>query len=332
MTTLISISYKIKSENYTEILVKPLPNFHRYLTFGTFMKEEIITDCNYIKKSIFCLINSFKFLSGLFYHGKWFTEYALDTQVIEKFIQDDKQHFDMIISELFVQEMMYLFAHKYKAPLVLVSTFDYEYLLFDTLATFSTASHIPLLAHAYNRNENLFNRMKNRIYYFFISRFRKYTYLAQFDEIVDNKFEDYKPIPSTYDIEKEVSLIMFNSLQILDLNKPKIKGVTDIAKIALKPAKPLPKHIKDFIESAEKGVIYISFGSILKTSLMPEHLLKIFQAAFKKIRMKVLMKFETQRKAFGDNVLVGNEFVDVLVSESKEFLFRRIAGYHKTVF
>jgi glucuronosyltransferase len=275
------------------------------------MKEGIITECNYLKKHLTCLHSNFQFLSGIFYHGKWFTEYALDTQVIERFIKNDNQKFDLIISELFVQEMMYTFAHKYKAPLALISSFDYEYLLFDTLATFSTASHIPLLAEAYNRNENLFNRLKNRIYYFFISRVRKYNYLSEMNEVLDQKFEKYLPIPTTYAIEKDVSLMMFNSLQVLDLNKPKVRGVVDIAKVALKPSlRPLPKHLLDFLESAENGVIYISFGSILKTTSMPDKLLNVFQEAFKRLKFKVLMKCESQKKLFSKNVMVSCEFID----------------------
>ncbi len=41
--------------------------------------------------------------------------------------------------------------------------------------------------------------------------------------------------------------------------------------------------LKDWVEGAEHGVIYLSFGSMMKASLMPESRRKLFVKVMKKL-------------------------------------------------
>ena len=41
-------------------------------------------------------------------------------------------------------------------------------------------------------------------------------------------------------------------------------NVIELGSLHVRDAKPLPKDLKQFMDSASKGVVYVSFGSALK--------------------------------------------------------------------
>lgn len=49
--------------------------------------------------------------------------HGLQTTNVQKFINTDKSHFDVILAEQFFQESFLMFAHKYNAPIVTLSEF-----------------------------------------------------------------------------------------------------------------------------------------------------------------------------------------------------------------
>lgn len=57
---------------------------------------------------------------------------------------------------------------------------------------------------------------------------------------------------------------------------------------------PLPDDIKDFIESAEHGVIYFSLGSNVKPSVMDEQKKLDILETFSKLKQKVIWKWDDE--------------------------------------
>ena len=72
------------------------------------------------------------------------------------------------------------------------------------------------------------------------------------------------------------------------------------------PAKPLPKDLATFVESAEHGVIFVSFGSILQASKMPEYKRVMMLKVFSRLDQKVIWKWEREMPDAPDNVLVSS--------------------------
>ena len=63
-----------------------------------------------------------------------------------------------------------------------------------------------------------------------------------------------------------------------------------------KPPKPLPKDLQEFFDtSGEAGVIYVSFGSVLQASEMSEEKRLLLLNVFKKLKQRVLWKWETEQ-------------------------------------
>lgn len=52
-------------------------------------------------------------------------EYTLENANVQKFIKSTGQHFDVIVTEEFFDDALYMLAHKYKAPMVTISKFAF---------------------------------------------------------------------------------------------------------------------------------------------------------------------------------------------------------------
>ena len=52
--------------------------------------------------------------------------------------------------------------------------------------------------------------------------------------------------------------------------------------------------LKEFLDDAKDGVIYVSFGSVVKAKYMDEDKRKAFLNVFRKLKQKVLWKWETE--------------------------------------
>lgn len=55
-----------------------------------------------------------------------------------------------------------------------------------------------------------------------------------------------------------------------------ISDVIPIGGAHIKPPKPLPNDLQRFLDESERGVIYFSLGSILRTSTLPKDLINTF--------------------------------------------------------
>ena len=72
-----------------------------------------------------------------------------------------------------------------------------------------------------------------------------------------------------------------------------------------RPAQELPEDLKQFMDSATEGVLYVSFGSVLQGSQVPKDKKAALLAAFGKLKEKVLMKWESDHlDGKPDNMMV----------------------------
>ena len=72
------------------------------------------------------------------------------------------------------------------------------------------------------------------------------------------------------------------------------------------PAKPLPEDLETFIQESEHGVIFVSFGSVLQASKMPEHKRKMMLNVFAGLKQKVIWKWEVPMPDAPENVLISS--------------------------
>ncbi|CAL4065676.1 unnamed protein product, partial [Meganyctiphanes norvegica] len=112
-------------------------------------------------------------------------------------------------------------------------------------------------------------------------------------------------MPHLLDIAHNSSLFIANSIRTMDpVGQPVGQNVVYAGGIHLKDAKPLTGDLEEWAQSSgEAGFIYMSFGSLVKTSEMPEEYRQVFIKAFSSIDLKVLWKSDQETMAdLPDNV------------------------------
>lgn len=201
------------------------------------------TDCVFGEKTISCFRYYTAELFATCKHGRAVSNLALRSPKIQEFISTNDEKFDMVIAELFAEEPIYAFAHKYKTPLVLISSFDYDFPTFAATGVHTIWSNIPQLQGTFDLANNFAQRLVDRVYTALLVLLRKALHINECNKIVEEVFEDFDP-PSVKELEKNAALVMFNSLEILGKSKLREQGFINIAGVHIQPVKPIRKYIQ----------------------------------------------------------------------------------------
>lgn len=144
-------------------------------------------------------------------------------------------------------------------------------------------------------------RFKERNHNVFISMFdwllRNVHYMPKQEALAKQYFSalltnETQRLPTVRQMERKISIIMVNSHIAIDHQRPSMPNIVNVGGIHMRPTKPLPADLKEFVEGAKDGVIYFSFGTKVKASDMSEAKKKIFIETFKNLKQRVLWKWE----------------------------------------
>uniref|UniRef100_A0A3F2Z141 UDP-glucuronosyltransferase n=1 Tax=Anopheles minimus TaxID=112268 RepID=A0A3F2Z141_9DIPT len=277
-------SYQLRSdgmhpnhtERYHEILIDPVYDFEANgLPMEVFFKSQSFGD-PFFKMSI------------LWRLGLETTEYAFESANVKQFLKTEGLTFDLLIAEQFVQESFLVFAHKYQVPIVTINTLggaDYIDRAFGLITPWSFVPHFML---QYDDQMSIVERAYNVFLSVWDAFNRKFHYLPEQTKLALRYFGATEALPSLEDLEKNVSVVLVNNHIISSRPRPRINGLIDIAGVHIRQPKPLPPVVKVL-----GGVIYINFGTFLRSSGMPPETLDVFLALFRALsQFNFLWKWE----------------------------------------
>lgn len=102
-----------------------------------------------------------------------------------------------------------------------------------------------------------------------------------------------QPQYQKYDLQlRNVSLVLVNDHFTLTVPRPNLPAIVPIAGLHIKPRPALPETLKQFMDTAEHGIIYFSLGSNIKTIWLNEPKLKVLLESLGSLKQKVLFKWE----------------------------------------
>lgn len=150
--------------------------------------------------------------------------------------------------------------------------------------------------------ENYWHRATNALYYLFDEIFLHFYSVPYQERVLQQAFPG---APSINELNKRVSLVLLNSHESLLPSAPLIPNMIQIGGYHVDLPKGLPKDLQKFLDDAKDGVVYFSMGSVLKAVNMSPQKRQIFINVFKKLKQKVIWKFEDESiSGLPDNVLV----------------------------
>ncbi|XP_053609831.1 UDP-glycosyltransferase UGT5-like [Plodia interpunctella] len=228
--------------------------------------------------------------------GLAFTEVALNSTQVQDFLKNDHK-FDLVISEHFFQEALYVLAHKYNAPLALVTTYGNS--MRHNIITRNPLQLSTLVSEFLDVKEptSFWGRMRNLYFAVYEFVWFKYWYLEKQEALVKKYIPGLKePVPTLYDLEKDAALMLYNSHFSFDNAVAYGPNIVEIGGVHLsKSDAELPKDLKEVLDGAKYGVVYVNFGSNVRSSELPLEKKNAFLKVFKELKQIVIWKWEDEK-------------------------------------
>ncbi|XP_047036556.1 UDP-glycosyltransferase UGT5-like [Helicoverpa zea] len=205
-----------------------------------------------------------------------------------KELRKGKQHFDLLLTEAVVKEAL-AFSHIYKVPVIQVSSFG---------AMFENYKVLGAPVHPFLYPESMAMRIYNLTMYEKLNElYVKYTVESLFASIEERQNVLLKKyfgddLPSMQELQNNVDMLFLNVNPIWEGSRPVPPSVIHLGGLPQKPNKELPKDLKSYLDSSKHGVIYISFGTNVKPSLLPAEKIQMLVSTFSKMPYDVLWKWD----------------------------------------
>ncbi|XP_070825007.1 UDP-glucuronosyltransferase 2A1-like [Chaetodon trifascialis] len=165
----------------------------------------------------------------------------------------------------------------------------------------SPLSYIPITGLGLTDKMTFMQRVKNLISYIIWQAQDRFIISPQY-QAVCNKF--FGPEVRYSDLLKGADIWLMRVDFVFEFPRPTMPNVVYMGGFQCKPAKPLPEHLEEFVQSSgEHGVIIMSLGTFV--SELPADLADEIAAAFAKLPQKVIWSYKGGRPAtLGNNTLI----------------------------
>ncbi|XP_069681756.1 UDP-glycosyltransferase UGT5-like isoform X1 [Periplaneta americana] len=200
------------------------------------------------------------------------------------------QKFDAVIYDLLHTDCFLPLATKYGAVSIGVSPTVLMPWANDPMGNPDNPSYIPNLFSRYSDQMNFIARTVNSVTMVLFKVIYYFKSYRPSQEVARQHFG--QDVPELDVLARNMSLVLVNSHFSLNSPRPLVPGVVEVSGMHIPPPQQLPKHIQEYLDSAEHGVIYFSFGSVIQAKTLPADKRDAFLQAFAELPQKVLWKWE----------------------------------------
>ncbi|XP_039652131.1 UDP-glucuronosyltransferase 2B4-like [Perca fluviatilis] len=165
----------------------------------------------------------------------------------------------------------------------------------------SPLSYIPLTGSGLSDKMTFIQRVKNLLFSVIWQAQDGLLIHPQYQAVCDQFFG---PEVKYSDLLQGADLWLMRVDFVFEFPRPTMPNVVYIGGFQCKPAKPLPEHLEEFVQSSgEHGVILMSLGTFV--SELPADVTNVIAAAFAKLPQKVIWRHKGDRPAtLGNNTLI----------------------------
>ncbi|KAM7358902.1 UDP-glycosyltransferase family 316 member A1 [Cochliomyia hominivorax] len=230
------------------------------------------------------------------------TDHILQNSQVKELLQS-KQKFDLLIVDLFLNDALLGLSFYYQIPTVVLSPSGSNTWLNQRFGNPQNAALDPSNFLPYSKDMSFWQRCVNTL----MAMFEKLTYsffhMISQQAVYTKHFEPLcqlaswcQELPHHKQLTENLSLALINSHPVLQYPRAFLPNMLNIAGLHLKTSEKelqLPNHVKEFIEEAVQGVIYLSFGANVYD--FPLEKLELFLDVFETLtEMRFIIKYDDQ--------------------------------------
>ncbi|KAI5644504.1 UDP-glucoronosyl and UDP-glucosyl transferase domain-containing protein [Phthorimaea operculella] len=251
-------------------------------------------------------------------------EVMLGNQLVQDLIKI-RPKFDLVVMELFQSDCGLGIAHVLGAPVVATTSSIFQPVHFDRFGIPYNPSYVPFHFLEGGTKPNLIQRLEAVVFNFYMKTI--FYWISQRGN--QNTLAKYfDGIPPLDDLARETKFVLAYQNFALTGSRLQPANVINVAAYHVDKAKPLTGDLKQFIEGAKDGVIYINFGSMMKTSSLPADKVEAILGAMDEFPHKFIWKWEDNTLKYDKNKLYVSSWlpqVDIL-GHPKTLAFYSHAG------
>lgn len=201
--------------------------------------------------------------------------------------------YDVVLVEAILNECMMPLVHHLGAPFIYLNSIMPAPWHMDAIGAPMSLDHVPLVASAFTSRMNLLERTWNAVSVMAMVYFRDWFIMPRVDRSPLVQHWPHGPVPSAVDVERNVSMMLTNTHPSLNYNFPKPPNIIEVGGLHCRLGRPLPADLEEFVAGAGRaGFIYLSFGSILRGSDLPEATVRVLVRTFGRLPQRVVWKYE----------------------------------------
>ncbi|CAL8148111.1 unnamed protein product [Orchesella dallaii] len=172
--------------------------------------------------------------------------------------------FDLVVVNTVFGECGYYVGHYFKAKIIGYTPCSFITWFYDTYGILPEVGWVPdLILTMYNIPMTYMERVFNTLLPFYWAYSKNYGLSPMLEEAAKPLFPDEENLPTLYELENNVSIMLVNSHASVDFARTMTPLFVDIGGMASWASeKELPAKIQNFMDkSGSEGVVLISFGS-----------------------------------------------------------------------
>ncbi|KAF2356872.1 UDP-glucuronosyl/UDP-glucosyltransferase [Trinorchestia longiramus] len=189
-------------------------------------------------------------------------------------------------------------------PFITVSTSIVDPVHSAMMGNLLNPAYVSNMVQEFPRPYSFVNRFKNMVLTFFVP----YLFWRHIEVPVQKEISKKFPhLPLIHEMKKNQSMTFINSHFSFSTPIPLLPNQVEIGGIHTRSPGPLPQELREFI-AGSTPVVYMSLGSIARSSHIPSSTFKMFLSAFEKLPYNFLWKFEKQLYDVPKNLLMWEWF------------------------
>jgi glucuronosyltransferase len=223
-------------------------------------------------------------------------EEQLNHPEVRKLINEKKKYkFDVVIFEYLMYYPLVAFGEIFDCPVIGITSLDAPRRNHEIIGNEANPVIHPELMFPYiNKRLNFFEKWKILRYYLNEKLYQEQKWEKRQMKIIEKYFPN-NTLKSGFELMSRVDFLMVNAHPALGFIRPIIPKTIQLGFMHIESPKELPNgDLKKFVDDAENGVIYMSFGSNVKSKDLEPRIQNIFLNVFKSLKYKFIWKFEAE--------------------------------------
>ncbi|KAI5745672.1 hypothetical protein M8J76_013340 [Diaphorina citri] len=213
-----------------------------------------------------------------------------------KYVDREKPKFDLVIyEELMHTSFLALLPKIGHPPLVAMLTLALPCSIDFTFGNVCNPSYVPDLMIGFTNKMTFLERLQNYVFIFFMHFYMNRVVIQGQNELA-KKYFNHTGKPTIQEMARNKSILLLTNSWLYQYPRPVFPNTINVGPTHIGDTKPLPEDLATWIEGAEKGVIYFSLGSNMRSASLEESKRSAILTTFAKFpQYRVIWKWEEEQ-------------------------------------